>query len=236
MIGDGDSSVYVKVKESVPYGRNVIKKECANHVVKCYTMTLFKVQLGLKNRKKLLTNKTILKLKYMGRRTIANNYKMGFNVDTLREDLKNGPRHIFGDHRMCKDYYCEIDKNEPVIPLSIEIQNVIERVEDVLKLLIRKAPQLFTNDTSNVTENFMSLVAKFTGGKQISRGKKRIIYVQNIWSRLRFSIWTPMDTQDLEENVFSENNFSLAHNLKKSYGLLPVGEAKSPGVPVKGIG
>lgn len=171
MIGDGDSSVYVKVRENVPYGRNVIKKECANHVIKCYTKSLFKVQLEIKNRKKLLTNKTILKLKYMARRTIANNYKMGFDVDTLREDLKNGPRHIFGDHKMCKEYYCKIDKNESN-SLSIEMQKVLERVEDVLKPLVRKAPQLLTNDTSNLAENFMSLVAKFTGGKQISRGKK----------------------------------------------------------------
>lgn len=40
MIGDGDTSVYVKVKENVLYRRNIIKKECANHVVKCYTKSL----------------------------------------------------------------------------------------------------------------------------------------------------------------------------------------------------
>lgn len=105
----------------------------------------------------------------MARRTITNNYKMGLDIETLGEDLKNGPKHIFGDHKMCKDYYCKIDKNESV-SFSVDTQKVLERVEDILKPLIRKAPQLITNDTSN--ENFMSLVAKFTGGKQISRGKK----------------------------------------------------------------
>uniref|UniRef100_A0A2S2P4T6 Uncharacterized protein n=1 Tax=Schizaphis graminum TaxID=13262 RepID=A0A2S2P4T6_SCHGA len=107
----------------------------------------------------------------MARRTIANNYKMGFDVETLKEDLKNGPKHIFGDHKMCKDYYCKIDKNESV-SFSVDTQKVLERVEDVLKPLVRKAPQLITNYISNLAENVMSLVAKFTGGKQISRRKK----------------------------------------------------------------
>ena len=36
LIGDGDSSVYSKIIENVPYGRRVKKKECANHAVTCY--------------------------------------------------------------------------------------------------------------------------------------------------------------------------------------------------------
>lgn len=187
MIGDGDSNVYIKVRENVPYGRSVVKKECANHVVKCYTKSLYKVQSEIKHRKKLLTNKTILSLKYMAKRTIANNCKMGFDVDTLR-DLKNGPKHIFGNHQMCKSYYCTINKNQ-CSSLSTEMQKVLERVENVLKPLVRKAPQLLTNGTSNLADNFMSLVAKITGGKQMS-WKKRIIHSQNTWSSSRLSMRT----------------------------------------------
>jgi len=37
-------------------------------------------------------------------------------------------------------------------------------------MLFQKAPQLTTNDTSNLAENYMSLVAKYSVGKQINRG------------------------------------------------------------------
>lgn len=33
-IGDGDSSVYTRIIEKVPYGRAVIKLECANHITR----------------------------------------------------------------------------------------------------------------------------------------------------------------------------------------------------------
>lgn len=35
MIGDGDSSVYVRIVERVPYGRQIVKIECANHMTRC---------------------------------------------------------------------------------------------------------------------------------------------------------------------------------------------------------
>lgn len=89
----------------------------------------------------------------MTRRTIANYHKMVFNVDVLKKEIKNGPRHIFGDHKMCIDYYCKIDKNQSAT-LSLETQKVLERVKDVIKPIIQRAPQLITNNNSNLAENF----------------------------------------------------------------------------------
>lgn len=42
-IGDGDSSVYSKLREKVSYGHMIKKTECKNHVIKNYTSALYKV-------------------------------------------------------------------------------------------------------------------------------------------------------------------------------------------------
>ena len=40
VVGDGDSSVMVTIRQAVPYGAFVEKIECANHAVKCYRSRL----------------------------------------------------------------------------------------------------------------------------------------------------------------------------------------------------
>lgn len=41
VIGDGDSSVLYTIQTTVqPYGKEVEKRECANHAVKCYRIRL----------------------------------------------------------------------------------------------------------------------------------------------------------------------------------------------------
>lgn len=47
IVGDGDSSVYAKIREEVPeWGRDVQKEECANHVCKCYRSNLEKLVMN----------------------------------------------------------------------------------------------------------------------------------------------------------------------------------------------
>ncbi|CAC5417662.1 unnamed protein product [Mytilus coruscus] len=44
IVGDGDSSVFAKIREEVPgWGRSVKQEECANHVSKCYRSNLEKL-------------------------------------------------------------------------------------------------------------------------------------------------------------------------------------------------
>ena len=44
LIGDGDSSVFARIREEVPvWGRFVAKEECANHICKCYRSNLEKL-------------------------------------------------------------------------------------------------------------------------------------------------------------------------------------------------
>ena len=42
-IGDGDSSVYPRLIEAVPWGYSIKKVECANHSLKCYRSALEKL-------------------------------------------------------------------------------------------------------------------------------------------------------------------------------------------------
>lgn len=149
MIGDGDSSTFKKIKENVLYGRHVIKRECANNVVKNYTIALFNLQKQLGNNgKKILPNTKFIKLKVLARMAITCNSKHKLGVESLRADLKNGPKHFFNIHTHCKPYYCKTSTENSVNTSSLQFEKNIEKMNDVLKMLVQKAPQLTTNDTS----------------------------------------------------------------------------------------
>ncbi|XP_063931863.1 uncharacterized protein LOC135143855 [Zophobas morio] len=169
-IGDGDSSVFARLYEKVSYGRNIEKLECANHAIKNYTKALCKVQGVSKIIRSVLTPGVVRRLKIGARCAIIHNSKENQNPEILKEDLRNGPAHVFGIHKNCKNYFCHSDKSEKV--LTDNELAAYNYVHECLKPLLRKAPRLVTNDTSNLAENFMSLVAKFVGGKQIDCGKR----------------------------------------------------------------
>jgi hypothetical protein len=160
-----------KVRELVPYGRHVKKIECANHAVKCYTKALFKIVEARPDLKGILTRQKILRLKKAARGAIAHNSTTGNSVVSLVHDLKNGPKHVFGCHAECRDYFCEATDRQPKTFSTAENAG-LEKIEVALKPLLRKSGELITNDTSNHAENFMSIVAKFSGGKQVNRGKR----------------------------------------------------------------
>lgn len=229
MIGDGDSSTFKKIKENVPYGRHVIKRECANHVVKNYTKALFNLQKQLGNiGKRLIPNAKIMKLKILARMAITYNAKNQLGTESLRTDLKNGPQHIFNIHKNCKPYYCkkiqEKNSNNPLIS-----EKILEKINDVLKMLIQKAPQLTTNDTSNLAENYMSLVAKFSGGKQINRGNKGSYthrsfgaaldfqlgseWSYKTWKKVAISPYSPLKKFGIKKKLQIEYKRKSLHNL-----------------------
>lgn len=93
LVGDGDSSVFPRIRKSVSYGRSVTKIECANHVVRCYTSKLHTLRKNTKydaTVRKLLTDK-LPRLTTAARGAIRH---AGTHQDTqlLQEDLRNGPR------------------------------------------------------------------------------------------------------------------------------------------------
>lgn len=99
--------MYARIVERVPYGRQVIKIECANHMTRCVSDKLHKLahntSYPLAARKLLLEKKNgISRLERLikGVRTAIKNNKN--NVDSLRAELRNAPFHIFGNHENCK--------------------------------------------------------------------------------------------------------------------------------------
>ncbi|XP_075556529.1 uncharacterized protein LOC142588576 [Dermacentor variabilis] len=184
-IGDGDSSVLHQILTKVEYGRFVKKRECANHVVKCYTTRLYAIAKETKGISAYLSGPRIKRIKNGARKAIKHYANILRDVQGTAEekdaqkaeltlelaaDLINGPKHVFGCHDKCKSYFCDGTKGD----------NVYENMPKVLQLKIvtaaniiaEKAGRLVTNDTSNLAEAVMSLVAKLSGGKQINRCQK----------------------------------------------------------------
>nr|CAI5852470.1 unnamed protein product [Callosobruchus analis] len=100
---DGDSSVYAKIVEKVPYGRSVEKIECANHMTRCVSDKLHKLGSNTSiplEKRKLLTDKTngisrIERLVKGVRTAIKRNVG---NPNSLRCEVSNIPNHVFGRH------------------------------------------------------------------------------------------------------------------------------------------
>jgi hypothetical protein len=185
MIGDGDSSVYARVQKSVRYGPRVVKLECANHMVRCYTDKLYKLkanaQVDLSARKVLAPLIPRLTKDARGAITSAGNDPE--NVAQLRNDLRNGPHHVFGDHSRCRseitsstgerEGYCkrkdDVEKNN--VPF-LQQTPVWAGILKALEPLVTKADRLTRNVTTNQAERFMGLVAAAAGGKRVDHTKR----------------------------------------------------------------
>ena len=172
LIGDGDSSVYKTLSTGVKYGYEIEKIECANHSCKNYTKALYNVRKAASNAEvRILTAAKIHSLKVHARWSIARCVDTKTTAEELRKELLNGPCHVFGHHEKCFLERCHkagtIDKN------AIDLKNVsyhlFAEIMAAVNILANKANRLVTNNTTNLAETFMSLVARFSGGKQINR-------------------------------------------------------------------
>lgn len=96
----------------------------------------------------------------------------------MAADLRNDPLHVFGVHENCKDYYCNVNKTsasekkeenlvESLKKTSPEVWALIYAASEKIAL---KAGRL-SNETTNVAENFMSVINKFNCGKRIGLGR-----------------------------------------------------------------
>ena len=107
-IGNGDSSVMANIRSSVPYGIFVTKIECANHACKAYRSRLeepvrdcpqYKGKGGLTKR--------VIQCLTTGARIAINHHSKNRDDAKLRHDLRNGPAHIFRDHKNCGEHFCK---------------------------------------------------------------------------------------------------------------------------------
>lgn len=173
-IGDGDSSVYARIVEKVSYGRDVIKLECANHITRNLHDGLRKLASNKHfpiHVRKILTygSPSPLERLVKGVRTAIKECGKTHNVHILREDLKNAPFHVLGSHKNCRPAYCTRSNTEENnnVPL-MESGKIMSEIIAIVDKVTRKADRLVFNTTTNIAENFMSLVAKFNGGKRVN--------------------------------------------------------------------
>lgn len=92
------------------------------------------------------------------------------HATTMAADLRNGPLHVFGVHENCKDYYCNVNKTMTdgtekkeenlVESLKNTAPEVWARIYAANEKIALKTGRL-SNETTNVAENFMSVINKF---------------------------------------------------------------------------
>ncbi|GBP66326.1 hypothetical protein EVAR_77944_1 [Eumeta japonica] len=114
LISDGDSSTYNKILQIRPYqneGITVEKVECRNHLLRNFCNKLKKMQSDTHypaKHRKLITKKAIVKVRSAVTKMIAKNKNDECpEVQNLFEDICISHLHGFGNHSLCKVYFCE---------------------------------------------------------------------------------------------------------------------------------
>lgn len=183
LIADGDSSTYKSILEAKPYGNLLVEKiECTNHLLRNFCMKLEELTKNtcypIKYRK--LLGKNILRLRRSVKGAVKhiNSKDSNFNqkVINLKQDLINAPNHVFGDHKLCKPYFCQnIDQNEPTQNFVAELKssNIFAAIMNIMSRLVNNAKSLIYDVNSNIAEVFNSVVAKFVGGKRINYSSRQ---------------------------------------------------------------
>jgi len=125
LISDGDSSVFSKLQEHVPWGRFISKLECANHACKCLRSSLEKLveEKPQHKGKGKLTKVNRIRLTTAVRCAIKMRTK-DKNHKQLKKDIKNSIWHILGFHEQCSEF-CKNRKNAEK-PSAIDTSNTNE--------------------------------------------------------------------------------------------------------------
>lgn len=142
-IADGDSSVYANIKQKVPYVESVSKIECTNHALKNYGKNLRKIKsdttIDLKGRK-LLSQKKILALTKRAKCSIyEHSKKENPDVNLLRNDLRNGLHHVFGDHSVCREGICnDVGKQDVNEIPDLKFSFMYNHLQGILEFMFKK--------------------------------------------------------------------------------------------------
>ncbi|XP_031330713.1 uncharacterized protein LOC116161496 [Photinus pyralis] len=184
LIADGDSSCYKKLLDSRPYETCTVEKiECSNHLLRNYCNKLKELSKmrGIPGSLKNILSNNILRcrtavvkaIKY--RRSEANT-SLEDNIKNLRKDIINSVSHIFGEHLNCSElrYFCE--KTEPDqnnYMSDFRTLNLDEKLMDAVRYLAGHSRSLLENVTTNVVEQFNSIIAQKLGGKRVNYTQRR---------------------------------------------------------------
>lgn len=182
-VGDGDSSVFRKLTDHMPYApRSIVKIECSNHLLRNYCTNLKndiwecrgpnkpgtpQLRQVVKSKVIVLRSAVVGAVRYRKQQT-----DMSFHsrVEELKKDIKNSPFHVFGDHDNCRNrdggYFCKEKKPEINMIPDLMKGNVLEVIQKSLNRLCIHAESLIYGFHSNSVETYNSIIAKLTGGKR----------------------------------------------------------------------
>jgi hypothetical protein len=185
LIADGDSSTYKKILDCHPYPNVTVEKvECKNHLIRNYcgkiealtkdTRYPLNVRKIIASRKRRLRKAVIGAIKYRKLQDSTFEEK----VIALKKDLINGPHHVFGDHTSCLPYFCT---NEPNTEDMLDVNYVPALKECSLfsqlmiynSRLVLNSKSLIYNFSTNISESFNNMIAKFVGGKRINYSQRQ---------------------------------------------------------------
>jgi hypothetical protein len=182
IIGDGDSSTMSKIRQSVSYGMQVQKIECANHAVRNFRKKLEAAAINSKAfpggdglRARRILKSSAARMAALARGTIAS-HAIGTagrvtsdSVSGLRKDLQNVPYHVLGMHANCPaSLQCSSRKDRNLIPELKRAPGLLEAIGEATARLAALSNSLIFNATNNLVEQAMSHVAKTTGGKRVN--------------------------------------------------------------------
>ncbi|KAJ3641437.1 hypothetical protein Zmor_027944 [Zophobas morio] len=88
-------------------------------------------------------------------------------IENLKKDIYNCPKHVFGDHSSCDSYFCNSHKDdeENYVPEMIEC-GLMDDLQSCGARLLHNGHSLMLNMTNNAAETYNSVVSKFVGGKR----------------------------------------------------------------------
>lgn len=160
------------IREKVPYGRSVVKIECTNHLVKNVQKKLHKLAEENSGNRKYLKKRITIMSKFTRWVITCNSQESTTSTVNLQSDLRAVPRHAFGDHTSCRPVTCELSSTMESAEYAFLPKPLIIQMDGIMNSLIGNASSLIENDTSNLAEGFMHIVAKMTGGKQCFYGQR----------------------------------------------------------------
>ncbi|XP_076685768.1 uncharacterized protein LOC143377868 [Andrena cerasifolii] len=183
LVADGDSSVYKKILDSDPYKNYLVqvrKIECTNHLLRNFSKKIN--EIATKGRDKDL--RAVVKNNALRLRTgikkaaeyrLQEEITLEERVRNLKEDLRNVPSHVFGEHKECQKlaYFCKkySDPNREDYVPRLREAGIYQSIEEAMQPLFPKADSLLHGLNNNAVESFNNIIAKFIGGKRINFGR-----------------------------------------------------------------
>lgn len=195
-VGDGDSSVMAKIREKCPYGYRVQKVPCKNHLMRCYTSGLYSVALNsalkFPEARKMLRGKIdrLVKAANCAIHAATHDEETPHRqkVKCLIENLRNGPKHVFGEHRGCGTWCDKKTLNEPNFVDYLKTAKIWKEIEKKVDYMVINAENLRSNKNTNMDEMFMAINNKFQGAKRICRARKRSYQGRTHAAALRYQM------------------------------------------------